>query len=83
MATAANKTTCSWGVYRYVNESRPSARWWSSCPVFEGVVVLAEECQVGEGGGSAVGPMPLVVGVAPSGGPVAAGGVLAVTVTDV
>jgi hypothetical protein len=51
--------------------------------MFEGVVVLAEECEVGEGGGSAVGPMPLVVGVAPSGGSVAAGGVLAVTVTDV
>jgi hypothetical protein len=51
--------------------------------MFEGVVVLAEECEVGEGGGSAVGPVPFVVGVAPPRGPVAAGGVLAVTVTDV
>ena len=46
-------------------------------------MVSAEEGEVPEGGGSAVGPMLFVVGVAPSGGPVAAGGVLAVTVADV
>ena len=51
--------------------------------MFEGVVVLAEEGEVGEGGGSAVGPVPSMVGIAPSGGPVAAGGVLAVPVADV
>jgi hypothetical protein len=51
--------------------------------VFESVVVTAEEYQVPKGGRSAVGPMPLVMSVTPSGWSVAAGGVLAVTVADV
>ena len=51
--------------------------------VFEGVVVLAEEGQVPEVGGSTVGPMPLMVGITPAGGSVAAGGVLVVPVPDV
>ena len=46
-------------------------------------MVLAEECQVGEGGLSAVGPMLFVMSVAPPCRSVAAGGVLAVTVMDV
>ena len=51
--------------------------------VHDRVVSLAQERTVVGVGGSAVGPMLFVVGVAPAGGPVAAGGVLAVTVTDV
>ena len=66
-------------------------------------MVLAEEGEVGEVGGSAVGPVPSMVGcrlslhrfiavvpstvqrmsIAPSGGPVAAGGMLAVPVAGV
>ena len=51
--------------------------------MYEGVVVLAEEFEVGEGGGSAVGPVPFVVGIAPPCRPVAAAGVLAVAVAAV
>ena len=51
--------------------------------MLEGVVVLAEEGEVPEGGGSAVGPMLSVMSIAPFGGPVAAGRVLTVTVAGV
>ena len=51
--------------------------------MFEGVVVLAEEGEVGEGSWSSVGPMLFVMGVTPSSRPVAAGGMLAVTVPSV
>jgi hypothetical protein len=63
--------------------------WITSAPtragpvVFESVVVSAEEYQVPEGGRPAVGPMPLVMSVTPSGWSIAARGVLTMTVTDV
>ena len=44
-----------------------------SASVGEGVVVAAEEDQVFEVGGSALGPVGDVVGVAPGGGAVASG----------